>query len=66
MPKIDKLPAAQQAKHIPQRMEVQLKQLMVQLDRVKELKVPDFGSLQAWEARASASSGLAANDPTYV
>ena len=43
-----------------QKMEVQLKPLMDQLSRVKDLPVPEFGSLQAWEARASAA-GRAAN-----
>ena len=33
---------------------------MDQLSRVKDLPVPDFGSLQAWEARANAA-GRAAN-----
>lgn len=28
---------------------------MEQLSRVKDLPVPEFGSLQAWEARASAA-----------
>ncbi|XP_010262725.1 PREDICTED: transcription initiation factor IIE subunit alpha [Nelumbo nucifera] len=43
-----------------QKMEVQLKPLMDQLARVKDLPVPEFGSLQAWEARANAA-GRAAN-----
>lgn len=38
-----------------QKMEVQLKPLMDQLSRVKDLPVPEFGSLQAWEARAHAA-----------
>ena len=41
-------------------MQVQLKPLVDQLSRVKDLPVPEFGSLQAWEARASAA-GRAAN-----
>ncbi|GAU19049.1 hypothetical protein TSUD_193860 [Trifolium subterraneum] len=41
-------------------IEVQLKPLIDQLGRVKDLPVPEFGSLQAWEARASAA-GRAAN-----
>lgn len=44
------------------KMEVQLKPLIDQLARVKDLPVPEFGSLQAWEARANA--GRSANgDP---
>jgi transcription initiation factor TFIIE subunit alpha len=41
-------------------VQVQLKPLIDQLSRVKDLPVPEFGSLQAWEARASAA-GRAAN-----
>ncbi|KAI5409768.1 hypothetical protein KIW84_055282 [Lathyrus oleraceus] len=33
-----------------------------QLSRVKDLPVPEFGSLQAWEARASAANGENAGD----
>ncbi|RDX93282.1 General transcription factor IIE subunit 1 [Mucuna pruriens] len=47
-------------KDMLQNMEVQLKPLMDQLSRVKDLPVPEFGCLQAWEARASAM-GRAAN-----
>ncbi|XP_062146522.1 uncharacterized protein LOC133854364 [Alnus glutinosa] len=47
-------------KDMLQKMEVQLKPLMDQLSRVKDLPVPEFGSLQAWEVRASAA-GRAAN-----
>ncbi|XP_027332502.1 general transcription factor IIE subunit 1-like isoform X1 [Abrus precatorius] len=47
-------------KDMLQKMEVQLKPLIDQLSRVKDLPVPEFGSLQAWEARASAM-GRAAN-----
>ena len=36
-------------------MQVQLKPLMDQLSRVKDLLVPEFGNLQAWEARANAA-----------
>lgn len=46
-------------------MQVQLKPLMDQLSRVKDLPVPEFGSLQAWEARARAS-GLAANGESGI
>jgi transcription initiation factor TFIIE subunit alpha len=41
-------------------VQVQLKPLIDQLSRVKDLPVPEFGSLQAWEVRASAA-GRAAN-----
>ncbi|XP_024629315.1 general transcription factor IIE subunit 1 [Medicago truncatula] len=47
-------------KDMLQKMEVQLKPLIDQIGRVKDLPVPEFGSLQAWEARASAA-GRAAN-----
>ncbi|KAI5660152.1 hypothetical protein M9H77_28945 [Catharanthus roseus] len=50
------------------KMEVQLKPLMEQLNRVKDLPVPEFGNLQAWEARASAAARAAngdlSNDPS--
>lgn len=42
-------------------LQVQLKPLTDQLSRVKDLAIPEFGTLQAWEARASAA-GRAAND----
>ncbi|XVE78478.1 hypothetical protein DITRI_Ditri13aG0148600 [Diplodiscus trichospermus] len=56
-------------KDMLQKMEVQLKPLMEQLSRVKDLPVPEFGSLQAWEARASAAARAAngdsgSNDPS--
>ncbi|KAL2320051.1 hypothetical protein Fmac_029020 [Flemingia macrophylla] len=35
---------------------------MDQLSRVKDLPVPEFGSLQAWEARASAAVGATNGD----
>ncbi|KAL2344543.1 hypothetical protein Fmac_005828 [Flemingia macrophylla] len=35
---------------------------MDQLSRVKDLPVPEFGSLQAWEARASAAVRAANGD----
>ncbi|MBA0715504.1 hypothetical protein Golax_014397, partial [Gossypium laxum] len=47
-------------KDMLQKMEVQLKPLMEQLNRVKDMPIPEFGSLQAWEARASAA-GRAVN-----
>lgn len=37
-------------------MQDQLKPLVVQLARVKDLPAPEFGTLQAWEARARAAS----------
>lgn len=43
-------------------VQVQLKPLMDQLSRVKDLPVPEFGSLQAWEARASAAVRAANGD----
>ncbi|TXG48966.1 hypothetical protein EZV62_024841 [Acer yangbiense] len=48
--------------------QAQLKPLMEQLNRVKDLSIPEFGTLQAWEARASAAGRAAgdssSNDPT--
>ncbi|XP_059309263.1 uncharacterized protein LOC132633304 [Lycium barbarum] len=48
------------------RVEAQLKPLMDQLARVKDLPAPEFGSLQAWELRANAvargANGDNAND----
>ena len=41
-------------------MQEQLKPLMDQLSRVKDLPVPEFGSLHAWELRAHAA-GRAVN-----
>ncbi|KAJ0245205.1 Transcription initiation factor IIE subunit alpha [Hirschfeldia incana] len=50
-----------------QKMEVQIKPLMDQINRVKDLPVPDFGSLIAWEARAAIAARengeLNPNDP---
>lgn len=48
---------------------MQLKPLIDQLARVKDLPVPEFGNLQAWEARAhaagrSATGDLNASDPS--
>ncbi|XP_050376255.1 uncharacterized protein LOC126793700 isoform X2 [Argentina anserina] len=37
-----------------QNMEVQLKPLMEQINRVKDLPPPEFGTLQSWEVRAHA------------
>ncbi|KOM33106.1 hypothetical protein LR48_Vigan01g266200 [Vigna angularis] len=49
-------------KDMLQKMEAQLKPLMDQLSRVKDLPVPEFGSLQAWEARANAVVRAASGD----
>ncbi|KAL5722275.1 hypothetical protein ACHQM5_005814 [Ranunculus cassubicifolius] len=54
-------------KDIQQKMESDLKPLMEQIARIKDLPPPEFGSLQAWEARASAAARAngdsGANDP---
>ncbi|KAI4324632.1 hypothetical protein MLD38_030102 [Melastoma candidum] len=49
-------------KDMLQKMEVQLKPLIDQLNRVKDLPIPDFGNLLAWEARASAAGRGMAGD----
>ncbi|XP_059640748.1 uncharacterized protein LOC132282925 [Cornus florida] len=49
-------------KDMLQNMEEQLKPLMDQLTRVKDLNVPDFGTLQAWELRANAAVRAANGD----
>ncbi|KAF5182292.1 Transcription factor TFIIE, alpha subunit [Thalictrum thalictroides] len=64
-----RLKRREKMKDMLQRMEEQLKPLTEQLARVKDLAVPEFGSLQAWEARltaaARASNGdSGANDPS--
>ncbi|XP_024985448.1 transcription initiation factor IIE subunit alpha [Cynara cardunculus var. scolymus] len=46
-----------------QKMEVELKPLMDQLSRVKDLDAPDYGTLQAWELRASAAARASNADP---
>ncbi|XP_078435898.1 transcription factor TFIIE, alpha subunit [Wolffia australiana] len=43
-------------KDMLQRLEEQLKPLTLQLARVKDLPVPEFGTLQAWEATVSAAN----------
>uniref|UniRef100_A0A2N9HJH0 HTH TFE/IIEalpha-type domain-containing protein n=1 Tax=Fagus sylvatica TaxID=28930 RepID=A0A2N9HJH0_FAGSY len=53
-------------KDMLQKLEVQLKPLMDQLSRVKDLPVPEFGSLQAWEARASAAARAANGDSSAM
>ncbi|KAK1274336.1 hypothetical protein QJS04_geneDACA022433 [Acorus gramineus] len=47
------------------KIEVQLKPLMDQLARVKDLPAPEFGGLQAWEA-ANAKAGRASNGDSDV
>ncbi|KAG9459188.1 hypothetical protein H6P81_003696 [Aristolochia fimbriata] len=42
-------------KDMLQRIEVQLKPLVEQLQRVKDLTPPDYGNLQAWEVRNAAA-----------
>ncbi|CAN1191346.1 General transcription factor IIE subunit 1 [Linum perenne] len=55
-------------KDLLQKMETQLKPLTEQLNRVKDIQVPDFGNLLAWEARANAAgralNGSSSNDPS--
>ncbi|KAA8541162.1 hypothetical protein F0562_025092 [Nyssa sinensis] len=51
-------------KDMLQKMEEQLKPLMEQLNRVKDLPVPEFGSLQAWELRANAAGRAGNGDST--
>ncbi|PIA63502.1 hypothetical protein AQUCO_00201090v1 [Aquilegia coerulea] len=55
-------------KDILQKMDVELKPLTEQLARIKDLPPPEFGTLQAWEARASAAArangNSDANDPS--
>lgn len=46
-----------------QKMEVELKPLIDQLGRVKDLEAPDYGTLQAWEVRASAAARASNSDP---
>ncbi|KAK1314143.1 hypothetical protein QJS10_CPA06g02182 [Acorus calamus] len=52
-------------KDMLQKIEVQLKPLMDQLSRVKDLPAPEFGSLQAWEA-ANVKAGRASNGDSDV
>lgn len=47
-------------KDMQQRIDEQLKPLVAQLDRVKNLPAPEFGNLQTWER---ANIGAFANDP---
>ncbi|CAN8306368.1 unnamed protein product [Cochlearia groenlandica] len=58
----------EELKDLLQKMEVQLKPLMEQINRVKDLTPPDFGTLLAWEAHAIRNNhengGLNPNDPS--
>ncbi|XP_020261349.1 general transcription factor IIE subunit 1 isoform X2 [Asparagus officinalis] len=45
-------------KDMLQKIEEQLKPLTLQLARVKDLPIPEFGTLQAWEARANAAARI--------
>lgn len=49
-------------KDMLQKMEEQLKPLMDQLSRVKDLPSPEFGNLHAWELRANAAVRAANGD----
>ncbi|XP_031502828.1 uncharacterized protein LOC116265952 [Nymphaea colorata] len=51
-------------KDMLQKIEVQLKPLMDQLTRVKELQAPYFGTLQEWQARAIAAGRVINGDST--
>lgn len=55
-------------KDILQKMDIELKPLTEQLARIKDLPPPEFGTLQAWEARASAAARAngdsGGNDPS--
>ncbi|KAF5475829.1 hypothetical protein F2P56_007595 [Juglans regia] len=53
-------------KDMLQKMEVQLKPLIEQLSRVKDLPVPEFGTLQAWEVRARAAGRAANGDSSGI
>ncbi|WCJ22005.1 Transcription factor TFIIE alpha subunit [Euphorbia peplus] len=52
-------------KDMLQKLEVQLKPLLEQLNRVKDLDAPEFGSLQSWEsiARRNSKDDPISNDP---
>ncbi|CAL1371984.1 unnamed protein product [Linum trigynum] len=55
-------------KDMLQKMDTQLKPLIEQLNLVKDIPIPEFGNLLAWEARASAAgragNGSNSNDPS--
>nr|GEY93166.1 transcription initiation factor IIE subunit alpha [Tanacetum cinerariifolium] len=46
-----------------QKLDVELKPLTHILHRVKDLEAPDYGTLQAWELRASAVAHASNSDP---
>lgn len=48
---------------INKKIQEELKPLTDQLSRVKDLEAPDYGTLQAWEVRASAVARASNNDP---
>ncbi|TYI18511.1 hypothetical protein ES332_A07G096000v1 [Gossypium tomentosum] len=54
-------------KDMLQKMEVQLKPLMEQINRVKDMPIPEFGTLLSWETRVGAAghalNGAGSNDP---
>ncbi|KAG6759470.1 transcription initiation factor IIE subunit alpha-like [Populus alba x Populus x berolinensis] len=50
-------------KDMLQNMEVQLKPLMDQLSRVKDLPIPEIGSLQAWQLHENAAGRATNGDP---
>ncbi|TVU30207.1 hypothetical protein EJB05_21817 [Eragrostis curvula] len=53
-------------KDMQQRMDEQLKPLVAQLERVKKLPAPDFGSLRSWErAKSAANSSLRTPDSQF-
>uniref|UniRef100_A0A6N2M377 HTH TFE/IIEalpha-type domain-containing protein n=1 Tax=Salix viminalis TaxID=40686 RepID=A0A6N2M377_SALVM len=51
-------------KDMLQNMEVQLKPLMDQLSRVKDLPIPEIGSLQAWQLHEHAAGRAINGDPS--
>ncbi|GAV67054.1 hypothetical protein CFOL_v3_10563, partial [Cephalotus follicularis] len=61
----DKRRRREKLKDLLQKMKVELKPLMEQLNRVKDLPMLEFGGLQAWEARASAAGRMSNGDPSY-
>lgn len=53
-------------KEMLQKIEEQLRPLVEQVNRIKDFPVPEFGTLQAWEARASAAARLAGDRKSVV
>ncbi|CAA7389442.1 unnamed protein product [Spirodela intermedia] len=53
-------------KDMLQKMEEQLKPLTMQLARMKDLPVPEFGTLQAWEARVKATHVATTGDASLA